>query len=1061
MENRNLLIEIDSLIENCNKENKNIDEIFDLCSKYLEVDVSSFFSGTLVSIQKNFLTAVLIRISNINESLIWNFPERYKIFSLIKDVLEPEFKSYGISEKDTRDNSTFLEQIRNIAFNFKDYHNQFAKGIANLNSLIKLPLNFLKLINRKKYKFIIDSFCDQNLHNPDIINKIFDDVANLSSEDATERIQIQKKLIKSISGYLAEIKKTERTSIENITIVSFLEKSISILQENLPEEHKIRMANLLIENIERKYPFEKTNEPFEIKIRIVNDGGGEAQNTIVKINSDHDYLDILTKEIHVGEIQTHAIIVSQVLCTHNINAESIEIDVEVLWNDFEGKNKKNATKLLLLRQNSDINWQDIKNPYSLDAVKGKDDFIGRKEIMKRILSNYEKETFESSIITGQKRVGKSSIGRAIEAILKEKDNYIVIYISVNDLDNQRPETFINSFGETVYSELKFEFQKLNYNLNEVNFDGSLYPFLRVLSALKKEMTLRCDGYKIVFIVDEFDEIPIQIINNTDIGNAFFQNLRSLIDKREYTEFIGLILIGGENMRFIHQNTQRFNKFNLHYVDYFDKEKYWSDFVELVTKPARDIIEYSSDLLNELYELTEGNPFYTNLLCKHLFDYSITNKISFLTDSHLDKILSEKLVEMATLHFSHFWLDNILEEDKVKKDNLETQRRKLLIAYSLLKRENKQISDKNLSNLKILDSVSIPRIIESFTNRGVLIPISSQDYRFKPRFVEKWLVEIGGNELISSFTNEEAVQIYMDDEKKNYVSDKEIQKFLENKGLSAYRSRPIEISHIRSWLNQFDDNQERRLMFNILSKINYYDGFKIREKIKLIHKRISRDLPHIVLTVDEISKRDRQRKDIIVSGFDKLGKSTPLYARIYRQENDVISKNIVFPNKLKSLISSSSQKISSIVFVDDIIGSGETIIKEMNNLNKDIGSVLKEKNIKVYITAIVGFEKGVENIKKSLKDIDFNFEVYCPDGIAENETCNADNSILYSDSIEKERTIEVIKKYHQRLCLNSEYFTPFGYKNEGLLVAFYEACPNNTLPLIWKTEEGKWNALLNR
>ena len=1059
MEKRNLLIQIDNKITNCNDGSNDIDEIFSLCSKYLDVESTSFFSDILVSIQKNFLVAVLIRIASINENLIWNLPDRFKVFSLIKEVLEPEFKSYNISEKDLKDNSVFLKRIRDIAFNFNEEYSQFTKSIVNLNSLIKLPLNFIKFIKHKKYKFIIDSFCDSNLYNPDVVNKIFDNAVSLSSDDVGERIKTQQKLVKSISSYLADIKKAERTSIEKVIIIDLLEKSIFILQDNLPEEHKIRIANLLIENVERKYPFNKTNEPFDVKFKIVNDGGGEAQNTIIKIESKQSSLDILTKEMHLGEIQTQATIIAKAICLQDINSDSIIINAEVSWNDFEGKNKKSMTELLLLRQNSNIDWENLKNPYSLDAVKGKDDFIGRKEIIKRILSNYEKETFESSIITGQKRVGKSSIGRAVESILKERDNYITIYVSVNDLDNQKPETFINSFGETIYSELKFNFQRLDYKLLDAKFEGSLYPLLKVLSNLKKEMSLRKNEYKIVFIVDEFDEIPIQIIN-TDIGNAFFQNIRSIIDKREYTEFLGLILIGGENMRFIHQNTQRFNKFNLLSVDYFDKEKYWTDFVELVTKPARETIEYSSELLNELYELTEGNPFYTNLLCKHLFDYAIANKISYLTDSHLEKILTEKLVEMGALHFSHFWLDNILEEDKAKKDNLETQRRKLLIAYSQLKRDSRPISEKNLSSIKILEKVSIPKTIESFTNRGIFIPTTPQNYRFKPRFAEKWLIEVGRNELISSFTNEEAVQIYIQKEETSYVSDKEILLFIESTSISAYRSRPIEISHIREWLNQFDDNQERRLIFNLLSKIKYYDDYKIREKIKLIHKRISKDLPPIILNADETSKRDKQRKDIIISGFDKLGKSTPLYARIYRQENDINSRNIAFSNKLKSIISNPSQKISAIVFIDDIIGSGGTIIKEMNNLNNDIGALLKDKNIKVYITALIGFEKGVQNIKRSLNNLIFDFDIYCPDEIAENETCNAEESILYEDSIEKEKTIDVIKKYHQKLNLDSN-FTPFGYNDDGLLVAFNEACPNNTLPLIWKTEEGKWEALLNR
>lgn len=1060
MEKRKLLIEIDNLIENSNSAEVGIDPIFLCCSIFLDIPIDSFFSDTLIFKQKTFLASVLIRICGINENLIWNLPNRYKVFTLIKEVLEPDYKSFNIVEKDLRDNSVFLKKIRNIALEFSEEYNQFSNKIINLKSLAKFPTFFLKFINHRKYKFIIESFCDTNLYNPDLINKIFEDSACLESENISTRIEVQQKMIKSISSHLAEMKKIDRSRIEEIAIVSLLQKTINILQDNLPEEHKIRIANLLVENVERKYPFNKIDTLFDVKIKIVNNGGGEAQNTIIKICSKHPSLKILSEEINVGEIETQTIIVTKAFCNQPIEEERVLIETELSWNDFEGKRKICTGEICLLKQNSNIDWDKQKNPYSLDAVKGMDDFIGRKEIVKKILSNYDKDTFESSIITGQKRVGKSSIGRVVESILNKRGNYIVIYTSVNDLDNQKPETFINSLGETIYSELKYQFEKLEYKMANAIFEGSLYPLLRILANLRKEIIHRKDEYKIVFIIDEFDEIPIQVINNTDIGNAFFQNIRSLIDKREYTEFLGLILIGGENMRFIHQNTQRFNKFNLHYVDYFDKEEYWSDFIELVTKPAKDVIEYSPELLNMLYELTEGNPFYTNLLCKHLFDYGVSNKISYLTDSHLERIMSEKLVEMGTLHFSHFWLDNILEEDKVKKDNLETQRRKFLIAYAQLKRANKQISEKNLSGMKILEKISIPKTIESFINRNILVSTAKQDYRFKPRFAEKWLIEKGKDELISSFINEEAVQVYIQKEEESYVSDKEIQRFLKDNNLLAYRSRPIEIGHVRDWLDQFDDNQEKRLMFNLLSKLKYYDDFEIRNNIKLIHRSISKKLPPIILTEDDIYKKDKQRKDVILSGFDTLGKSTPLYARIYRQENEIIQKNVVFSSKLKQALNSSN-KINSIIFIDDIIASGGTIIKEMKKIDSDIGSILLNNKIKVYITAIVGVDSGINAIKESLSKLPFDIEVYCPNIISENETCNAVESNFYSDNVERDKTIDVIKKHHQKLNLNNENISPFGYNNDGLLVAFNEACPNNTLPLLWKTEEGKWKALLAR
>ena len=66
------------------------------------------------------------------------------------------------------------------------------------------------------------------------------------------------------------------------------------------------------------------------------------------------------------------------------------------------------------------------------------------------------------------------------------------------------------------------------------------------------------------------------------------------------------------MRIIQQSTDRLNRMEVLQVDYFDQEKYEGDFQELVRRPVRGTIEFNDGAINTLYEMTEGNPFYTKI-----------------------------------------------------------------------------------------------------------------------------------------------------------------------------------------------------------------------------------------------------------------------------------------------------------------------------------------------------------------------------------------------------------------------------------------------------------------
>ena len=141
--------------------------------------------------------------------------------------------------------------------------------------------------------------------------------------------------------------------------------------------------------------------------------------------------------------------------------------------------------------------------------------------------------------------------------------------------------------------------------------------------------------------------------------------------------------------------EQLNKFESYRVDYFDKE-HWSDFKDLVKKPVENYLDITDEAINVLYEITAGNPYFTNIICETMMRIAIEKRDSFVTDIEMNEAI-KKSIEIAEAEiFAHFWEDGI-KEDNDKEEEISYKRRKILLALSELEK-----NDENLTKEKIID-----------------------------------------------------------------------------------------------------------------------------------------------------------------------------------------------------------------------------------------------------------------------------------------------------------------------------------------------------------------------
>jgi hypothetical protein len=367
-----------------------------------------------------------------------------------------------------------------------------------------------------------------------------------------------------------------------------------------------------------------------------------------------------------------------------------------------------------------------------------------------------------------------------------------------------PDKFVNSLGDAILREIAT--QDFSDKASSIVFDGSLAPltpYMKTLHRARPDM-------RFVMIFDEFDDVPSELYRYTPIANTFFQNLRSLSSEG----YIGFVLVGGENMLLIQQSTDKLNKFDTVRVDYFDKGKYWNDFQDLVRRPTNGHLEYSDDAVQSLYEFTEGNPYYTNLICRQVYVHACEDRNSYISQDEVERAAIESLDALQSNSVNHFWKDGIRVDDPALRDEIETQRRKFLLGFADARRRSRNVvTRQELNATDVLKSEpAVGELIDSFVSRGVLIE-ENGGFRLKPRYFERWLVDHGSQLITSGSIDERAIAALRKADDEAFVRDGELVELCKLWGL--YRGNRIQSQDVRNWLSQFEGNREQRLMFHLL------------------------------------------------------------------------------------------------------------------------------------------------------------------------------------------------------------------------------------------------------
>jgi hypothetical protein len=1042
------ILEIDKLIVNAGSFSKSEDFLNTLASLVIpflakkergETNNRELFNNDLIQKDKRFISYCLLRVFSVNSNLVTEGLIKHKVIKLIEEST-PEIYTYlklDFKEKNYLKESRlgdFVEAIENKI-------NENLNREFDLLSVKNYKSHILSSINNKTYKALIIDYIDFNL-----INKSVDLLFNLLNEyvegETLNKYQNYNNIVKNIDKILESSKELGTKYSMEFVYLTF-NRIKDVIVNDFANNPNSKPADLIIVKTEKKYPIIKGVE-HKLQLRINNKSTGFANDTQVII-TDATNVNLKSKSNFIGQIKTYSLIDFDYVGLQKAASTNIKGYVE--WVNFDGKKVKSDFDFTLEGQNTNVNWSKLEytEPYDLEAVTSEDEFIGRKKIIDNLKRIGKK--VNSSYIFGQRRVGKTSIVKTIQSSIKF-DNTLIIYLEAGDWNNATsPEKSMDDLGQKICKKII----KSNIKYKELqmpSFNGSFSSITDFLD----EVTEIDPNYQVLIILDEFDRITNSLLYQGEIAQSFVLTIRSISNRAQF----GFVLVGGEKLEYILSQWQEFNKFKPIRVDYFDKKSEWEDFNNLIKRPVQDVLEITDKAVDYIYKQTSGNPYFTKKICIELFLLMVNNRDNHATEEEARSAthIARDSQNIGATDFSHFWKDGIKEKE-AKEEEISINRRKVLLALGQLikqdvKTSKQTVLDKSMANG--LNTLEAEKTLEEFVQRKI-IKVNAGEYRFVVKFFGDWLVSNGLNKIITTFNEEQAIILRRQYENDLKITSQELNKL--SQSWSSYKGEKITNENIRTWLEQFADLEEQRLMFNIIENVKFYKPLEIRDKMEELFGEVRKEIARSNKIVYK-SVGKQKRDDILVSYLDKNPvKSGAEYAKIFVETNNIYKDNSTNPDRIESKLNE-LKNINALVFIDDFIGSGNSIKENLEPILAGNKEYFLENKINIIIGVITGFEAAKNKIHKYAKQTGLSVKVILLDPLNKSDKCFDNNSLIFPKHIERQKAESICKKIGATL----EKRHPLGFSDCQSRVVFPTTCPNNSLPILWK-ETSTWKPLFKR
>jgi ABC-type branched-subunit amino acid transport system substrate-binding protein len=366
------------------------------------------------------------------------------------------------------------------------------------------------------------------------------------------------------------------------------------------------------------------------------------------------------------------------------------------------------------------NPQYQRNPYIIGSVIDEPDkFFGRQSLFDFIKYNLQQNT-PLILLYGQRRIGKSSVLKQIPQKISE-DQFVFIdfdlQVFVGGNQKHPINQILHYLAQRIGEEIENSLTTIPITIptaEDIEDDTTIFhgDFLTQIYNILGEK-------KLVLLLDEFD--VLSEVNNE--GNVeFFRLINNWLSK--WPERLFIIPVVGRHLKELPNLLSLLRESPYKEISFLDKDSA----EELITRPARGVVTYQPNAIEEILSLSAGHPYFTQLICHELFNLARERQIWTINAEDVKTII-DKAIQTGEPGLAWFW-DGLYPQAKVvfsaaaEAQHREEQDDQVSYSPKLL-----------LRNYGILTD-SLTQVIKNMADYGFL----NESKRVKIELVRRWLLQ---------------------------------------------------------------------------------------------------------------------------------------------------------------------------------------------------------------------------------------------------------------------------------------------------------------------------------
>ena len=735
-------------------------------------------------------------------------------------------------------------------------------------------------------------------------------------------------------------------------------------------------------------------------IRLRNVGEGRASGVVTAVGQGSPFSLVAARERADSQGQPAAsgvepfdllsgadqIIEIVVLCGEDVE-DGITLVLEWHCSTESGDMASFSATATVRQQRNHPDWSALKRrpPYTPKRpIEERHKLFGRDDDLDT-LCHYARSG-QSTFISGEKRVGKTSVLNVVQRLLLEED-VVVVFLRRGAIQDRDQGSIAHRIAKELAVGLKLDSSVTGAVPDAAYFGAFLGDGL--VDFVDQLKSYRTDA-RFLVIFDEFEEINDALFIGDNVSR-FTAGLRSLSE-------LGLtfFLAGSERIRSIKELSSDFNNwgsYNLGRIESF------SDLRALIVEPVSMAIEYSKAAVNRIVEYCQGNPYYTVLLCDEIYqgcsrlDRTHVSKAD--VDSVIDVWLRTRLIEE---NFSHFWEDDpVLEPNARGRHQAESA---LAIAcvsslggsYSELQDVVEAQETFGLEDHQVLSTQRMRSVLSRLHSRGVLKTSEGAEPNREagslaldvfrdwmalsgtgPNLVERWRrlrdeqrrhTTPGGS---TTPQRGEGLSREISDDWRLPAKDSEILSVCR-----ALRGSDVTSDSLKAWLRQFNDDERMAIAWKLLTRLaanGYIGSGQRRDLAKSVSEAMSerrRAVAGKANGVWRLSSGGRAKYiDLCILWPDDGAAVT---ARLLQEQMPagLMTHDVARVGRWIRDNGDRRQSDPILVLVDDFAGTGGTLLGGLEKLKRRAGSefdrLVREKRvICCVLVAFLDAERAVQAV----------------------------------------------------------------------------------------------------